>query len=80
VVEQKRANYKRYSWITQREEADIFIDSVYKRLAKDNIPALTIHDCLGTTPDHKDRVKKLLQQEMDNRGYRVEIKEETHTI
>jgi hypothetical protein len=75
-----KKRYMTWAYDKHRPESDIFIDSVYKRLAKDNIPALTIHDCLGTTPDHKDRVKKLLQQEMDNRGYRVEIKEETHTI
>jgi hypothetical protein len=36
----------------QRREADIFIDSAYTSLAKQRVPALSIHDCIG--PDGKD--------------------------
>ena len=66
----------------QRQEADIFIDTVYGQLAKERIPAITVHDCLGTTPEHKQRVRDTLQQELDRRGHRAEIKEEelVHTI
>jgi hypothetical protein len=70
-----------------RREASIFIDSVYTALAKERVPALSIHDCIGSPPKHSERIKNLILNEMNNRGYTMILKEEgredeapTHTI
>jgi hypothetical protein len=76
VIDHKQVRYQRFSWEMQRQEADIFIDTVYGQLAKEMIPAITVHDCLGTTATHKQQVREILEQELKKRGHRAEIKEE----
>jgi hypothetical protein len=87
VIKHKQEKYQRFSWEMQRREASIFIDSVYTALAKERVPALSIHDCIGSPPKHRERIKNLILNEMNNRGYTMLIKEEgreeeepTHTI
>ena len=76
VIVHKQERHQRFSREMQRQEADIFIDTVYGQIAKDKIPAITVHDCLGTTATHKQRVRETLEQELERRGHKTEIKEE----
>jgi hypothetical protein len=66
----KRGNYARLSWIMQREESRIMIDGVCGRLMREcpDMPVLTIHDSIVTTPEFEDVARDIIQQEFRTVG------------
>ena len=59
----KKVNYKKLSVELQTVEAQIMINSVIPKLAKENIFALTIHDSILTIPDFVSSVKEIIMNE-----------------
>jgi hypothetical protein len=70
IQEQKRANYRELARNMQREEAHLMLDVVCTRL-KDyhpEIPVITIHDSIMTTPEHIETAKRIIKEEFARIG------------
>lgn len=61
--EQKAENYKQASWLLQGFESQIFLDGVYTRLRKNNIPAISIHDGIATPEQYGQEVKEIVEEQ-----------------
>lgn len=66
----KRSNYARLAWIMQREESRLMIDTICGRLMKEHpdMPVLTIHDSIMTTPGHEEAVRQTICEEFIRLG------------
>ena len=76
----KKDNYCRLSWILQNLEARLFIGRICQRLTTEmpEIPVLTVHDSITTTPAHFETVKAVAQEEFARFGLRPTFKRETY--
>ena len=63
----KRGNYRRLSYLLQRIESYLFIETISKRISKEkpNIPIFTIHDSVSTTQGNEDYVASVMEDELE---------------
>src|ERR1035437_2166672 len=68
----KAGNYKRLPCDMQRRESRLMLEHVVARLAVEhpNVPCVTIHDSVMTTPDHIELVKLVILSEFEKIGVR----------
>ena len=76
----KKDNHRRLSWILQNQEARLFIGRICGRLVREapEIPVVTVHDSIMTTPSHFETVKAVAMEEFAKLGLRPTFKRETY--
>ena len=76
----KRTNYERLAWVMQKEESRLMIDLVCGRLMKEHpdVPILTIHDSIMTTPAKEDVVTDVIRAEFAKLGLSPTIRVERY--
>ncbi len=64
----KKEDHTMLAILLQRIESTIVLDKICGRISKENpnIPLLTIHDCILTTPDNVEYVAKIIEEECCN--------------
>ena len=70
LSELKASEYRRPSWLMQHEESKLFIGGICNRIKVEqpDIPLVTIHDSLLTTPAHVDYVETVARSEFARLG------------
>jgi hypothetical protein len=65
ILSQKMINYEQLSLDMQRAEANFMMHRVCHRLMTyhPEIPVVTVHDSILTTPEHLDKVEKIIKEE-----------------
>ena len=73
----RQHGYESLSREMQRAEADFMIDTVCLRLLKhhSDIPILTVHDSILTTPGHLPTVRRIIEEEFERIGMKPTMKE-----
>lgn len=66
----KRDDYAELARQMQKRESDLIIGSVCGRLMREHpeVPVLTIHDSLMTTPEHSDLIAGMVREAMEGAG------------
>lgn len=72
----KRKNYRHLSHRIQKKESRLMIGKVCGRLMQEcpHVPALTIHDCILTTPPHLETVKTLIGEAFAALGVKAALR------
>lgn len=73
----KVGGHEKFSHELQQIESSIFVEGVYKRLEKEEIPALTLHDGIASRACDGDRIEEIIYQELASAtvaGKRKEIR------
>ena len=79
ILAAKKKDYRHLSHRLQKAESDLIIQTVCRRLMLDHpdIPVLTIHDSILTTPEHHSTVAEFIRQAFAAVGLLVTLKEKT---
>lgn len=82
IRDTKRKDYRELACLMQRRESDVMIHGVCRRLAKEHpdIPVITIHDSIMTTPGHVDCVSGIILDEFRKVGLNPKLKIERPVI
>jgi len=75
----KRVNYKNLAIELQTVEADMIINRIVPKLAKENIFVLTIHDSILTTEENCDSVVKIILSEFKKINLKPNLKIKNRT-
>jgi hypothetical protein len=76
IRQQKQADYRTLAQNMQRAESRFVIDIVCRRLMDHHrdIPVVTIHDSIMTTPEHAATVKRIMDEEFQRMGIRATVR------
>ena len=79
LEELKAGDYRRPSWTTQLQESKLFIGGICNRIRNENpdIPLVTVHDSVATTPDFVEYVKAVAVSEFAKLGVAPTFHRET---
>jgi S-ribosylhomocysteine lyase LuxS involved in autoinducer biosynthesis len=61
----KKGNYRSFSREMQNREAFIFVDCIFRQLADEGIPALTVHDSIYFKVRDLSRAKEIAEEHLD---------------
>jgi hypothetical protein len=70
----KVKDYAYLACVLQYIESSFVIGMVCRRSMELDIPTITLHDCLFTTPRHIDRVERIIREEAGKLGLRLSLK------
>lgn len=70
IEQMKQRNYRRLAQKMQKAESRLMIDTVCRRLMKDHpdVPVITIHDSILTTPPHVEIVQNIIREAFQAKG------------
>lgn len=76
IDELKAEDYKNAPLTLQQQEASFILDTVCKRLFEEHpeMPVLTIHDSILTTPQYQSTAQKVMEEEFMRLGVRPTLK------
>lgn len=76
----KEDNHRRLSWILQNQEARLFIGRICGRLMLESpeVPVITVHDSIMTTPSHFETVNAVALEEFAKFGLRPTFEREIY--
>lgn len=74
IRDEKRGDYRHFSWKMQKLESDIIIGTVVRRLMDEypHVPLITVHDSIATTPQYADLVRTVMLEEIGGPTIEVE--------
>jgi len=76
IRQEKLKDYRDFACVMQRLEAFYVIDEICSEIIKDHpeIPLITVHDSIMTTPSHIDYVKSVMEKYLDWNGFKATVR------
>lgn len=76
MASQKQEDFRHFSHVMQRAEAEIFVDGVYPRMKAAGIDGLTIHDAIFCRESDANEVEEMAAEEMAHKNITAKIARE----
>jgi hypothetical protein len=78
LLDLKKKEHRRAAWLMQNFESTLFIYRICNRIKgeRPDVPLLTKHDALGTTPEFLDYVESVIRDEFRRLGVEVKLRRE----